>query len=632
MVNEYIEKINQIKQYIQIVKQDAEYLNDKNTVNKLEELEGYIEDEHFNLIVVGEFSRGKSTFVNALMGKRILPSATNPTTATLNVIENGQEEPAYTIHYHNGKIKEVSEAEFKTIIAPELISSSRTDQMEYVKEIGEIQNIKHVHIAVQNQLGMNGISIIDTPGVNDLDTRREQITYNYIPKADAAIVILSATPLLSASENKFICEKILKNDISKLFVVINFKDILKFEEDYERVLHEARMKLNGIVPENRIFLVSAKRALAFKRKMNGENVKNNVPVTLHETGFEEMEDALYDFLISERGNIKLERFRAVLRSTVRDMLDNAYITRMQTIHMSKEELEKTIKEIRPTIQKKKMQCTNELESLKRTLLMEQDALEKEYRKLLTAVAYKAKKAVESYSGNVPEEVVDRISDETSFMEKELQVEFPNRIQEMITNHVKYSLNRIGEDVATIGVKINFFEKLGHKKDILTMSDVETLDMTEHKRKDEDAEALLTLGALAGGFILGATVGLAALPLVYVGGMILDSYLETQGNEGADENNAPVVTSASVRKVFMAEITQKYFNPIEDRVREFRKNYTDQVSKLVKKVQKECDMRLEQSVQLLELELEEKQNESLSMEQEMNDLNVMKQRLENILRM
>lgn len=635
-ITQYYQNVERIKKDIQLVKEYAEYLKDKNSIEKLEELEKYITDEHFNLVVVGEFSRGKSSFVNAIIGKRILPSSKNPTTATLNVVENGISEPVYTIHYHNGKSKTVNEQEFKKIIAPELLSNEKSKQAEYVSKVGEIQKIKHIHIAVENELGKNGVTIIDTPGVNDLDSRREQITFNYIPKADAAVVILSATQQLTASENKFIQERILKNDISKLFIVINFKDILSNEADCQRVLSFVGEKLKSVVPSNRLFLVSAKEALAYKRKMNGENLKSDitVPASLEETGFVEMEAALYDFLANERGSIKLERFKAILNSVIKDILENTIEMHVQSIHMSKDELQQKIKELRPMIHRSRKRCENELENLKIELLMHQEALSKEYRKYLTAVAYKAKKAVENYSGTVPAEVYELISDETASMEKELQVDFPKRIQEKIEDVVKSSLNRMGDEFSEMGVHINLFDQMKHSGNIMTAGDAECLDVTERRRNnDADTGDLLELGYFAGSFVLGLTVGVAALPLVFIGGKLLEAYMDNQEENGqtGTEGNEPVITNVSLRRVFMSEINKLYFVPVEDKVKEFRVNYEKQILDLIKKIQIDCNKRLEQSIRQLELELEEKQCEQSSLEKEIENVEEMKQQLNAMLR-
>lgn len=632
-IAQYYDRVDQLKESIKAVKADALYLNDENSLKKLEDLERYIEDEKFNLVVVGEFSRGKSTFVNAIMGKRLLPSSKNPTTATLNIVENGGEEPVFTIHYHDGGSKMVDEAGFKSIVAAELISNSQKDQIEYVKKVQEIQAIRNIHISVANQLGENGITIIDTPGVNDLDTRREQITYDFIPKADAAIVLLAAIPLLAASEIKFIKERILKNDISKLFVIINFKDRLTNGEECQRVLDKAKEMLADVVAGEHIFLLSAKDALTYKRKQNGEVLKSRVkvPETLEQTGFADMEQALYEFLATERGNIKLERFKSIFHSIIRDLLDNALAERMQNMHLSREELGQKIDRIRPMIHQNKTRCGRELEALKRTLLKEQAAFEKEYRQSLTAVAYKAKGAVEVYAGAEPNELFEQISDATALLQEDMQVHFPQRIQETVNRHVTDALHRIGEDFSAVGVQLNMFENMGSAGNMISVENVQNLDVSETEQID--GVAALSLGLMVGGFLLGCAIGAAAIPVMYIGGKLMDSYLANQGDTGgSDGNQTATVTNASVCRAFMSEVNKNYFEPIDDKVKEFRNDYERQITEIVENIEKECNVRLEQKISQMEAELEEKRRETLSIEKEMESVGEMKRSLEKILSM
>ena len=78
----------------------------------LESLEKRMADDHFQLVVVGMFSRGKSTFVDALLGKRLLPTSKKPTTAVISKITYG-EKPAFFLHYKDESAsQELSEESF----------------------------------------------------------------------------------------------------------------------------------------------------------------------------------------------------------------------------------------------------------------------------------------------------------------------------------------------------------------------------------------------------------------------------------------------------------------------------------------------------------------------------------------
>ena len=82
-------KMNELKRNISMLKIYAQYFADDDYRNDLDQYIKDINEDRFQMLVVGEFSRGKSTLINALLGKALIPSSRNPTTATLNVIKNG---------------------------------------------------------------------------------------------------------------------------------------------------------------------------------------------------------------------------------------------------------------------------------------------------------------------------------------------------------------------------------------------------------------------------------------------------------------------------------------------------------------------------------------------------------------
>ena len=134
----------------------------------------------------------------------------------------------------------------------------------------ELGNIAYTELRYPLEFTRGGVELIDTPGTNDLDQAREEITLRFIPQADAAIMLLSAEQILARSEMDFLRERILKSDISKIFFVVNFKDRLADPADGERILNLAREQLQGLVNQPRLFLVSSRGALNWRRAGAGE--------------------------------------------------------------------------------------------------------------------------------------------------------------------------------------------------------------------------------------------------------------------------------------------------------------------------------------------------------------------------
>jgi len=130
------------------------------------------------------------------------------------------------------------------------------------------RTLHHVEITHAAPLLANQLTIVDTPGVNDINEQRAEITYGYLPRADASIFLLDATQILTASERQFLEERILRSSRDRLIFVIAKADLLDERELAETVAF-ARKHLSAIVPEPAIFPVSAKKALAGDRAGSG---------------------------------------------------------------------------------------------------------------------------------------------------------------------------------------------------------------------------------------------------------------------------------------------------------------------------------------------------------------------------
>jgi small GTP-binding protein len=216
-----------------------------------------LDAERFSVVVLGEFNHGKSSFINALLGGPVLPTGITPTTALLTHINHG-ERASTTLVTEAGERKQVAGETLAKWVTVEGLANAKPNG-------GAVHHVEITHPAplLENQL-----TIVDTPGVNDINEQRAEITYGYLPRADAAIFLLDATQILTASERQFLEERILRSSRDRLLFVVAKADLLD-DQELAETLAFARKHLTAIVPEPEIFPVSAKRALAGDRAGSG---------------------------------------------------------------------------------------------------------------------------------------------------------------------------------------------------------------------------------------------------------------------------------------------------------------------------------------------------------------------------
>jgi small GTP-binding protein len=243
---------------------------DKTRIPKLDE-------ERFALVVLGEFNHGKSTFVNALCGAPILPAGITPTTATINHLVWG-EKPSAVAHLVDGKTKKVD---------PKALADWVTIEG---KEVG---HVKYVEIAWPAEILKDKVTLVDTPGVNDINEARAEITYGYIPRADACLFLLDGAQVLKQSERAFLEQRILRRSRDKLIFVLGKADLLAPDER-DQALAYCREHLGKVVDEPVIFPISAKRAL------------DKDPAMREASGFEPLLAYLRNYLADQRGRVLLD--------------------------------------------------------------------------------------------------------------------------------------------------------------------------------------------------------------------------------------------------------------------------------------------------------------------------------------
>ena len=214
------------------------------------ELKQDIQNDFYTVVVLGEFKRGKSTFVNALLGKSLLPMNILPETATINAIMYC-DTPTVQVVYKDGSLKQGEAA------------SEYLEQFSARQEVNEAKDVRYIKIGYPSALLKNRVVLVDTPGVSDLDEQRCDITYEFIPKANAVLFLLDANSPLKKTEKDFIEERLLPQGIQHIMFLLNKYDAVDEEEEEDNdLLENTRKRLsNAFQRDIPVYPVSARWAL-----------------------------------------------------------------------------------------------------------------------------------------------------------------------------------------------------------------------------------------------------------------------------------------------------------------------------------------------------------------------------------
>ena len=283
-----------------------------------------VKSHNFRIAVVGEFSKGKSTLLNALLEEEIQPVRAIACSGTLSVLKYG-ERKRVICRYKDGTETEIPFEEYKVkaAISEAAAVGNRSEELKQ-SQLSEII-FEHPEL----DLCRYGVEIIDSPGLNE-HPERTAITMKLLEDTDAVIFLTSALQVLTQGERKLLQDLITqlnsgdRNErANNLFVVVNFMDQLQTEADRLQVKQLVANFLQGdrkaypkgnrslIEGENRIHFISAYQAL----QTNLSGKQNN-----YSDKFQEFTSSIENFLSTERRVIKLQQTKFQINSLVKTCL------------------------------------------------------------------------------------------------------------------------------------------------------------------------------------------------------------------------------------------------------------------------------------------------------------------------
>ena len=253
---------------------------------RLDELRRRLEEERCYLAVLGQFKRGKSTLVNALLGEAVLPTAIVPLTSIPTFL-NGGDQPAARVQFENGKPEE-------RFIGPDAAAMAAF-LGRFVTESANPRNrlgVRQVEVKYPAAVLRQGLALIDTPGIGSTFRHNTEATINFLPRCDAALFVVSADPPITEVEVEFL--KLARRKLARLFFVLNKVDYLDADERRAAVsfLEQVLCEQVGFPSAPPIFCASARQGLAARRSQD--------EAAWQRSGMAGIEQQIVDFLLTEK--------------------------------------------------------------------------------------------------------------------------------------------------------------------------------------------------------------------------------------------------------------------------------------------------------------------------------------------
>lgn len=202
----------------------------------LDRLETRFKLPGFRLAFVGEFSRGKSSLINRLLERDILPVGAVPTTASLIAISPGiEEQMEINPGQSNPELRPLTQLAWENLTA--------TDDQGHEQTI-----LKPIRITLNHPwLHSLDVEIIDTPGAGDLSEKRAAIVQDLLSQCDAAVLVISASLPFSLTERTFLEEKVIGQHVPRVLVVVSKLDTIDFRERMG-VFHDLQARIAQVSP------------------------------------------------------------------------------------------------------------------------------------------------------------------------------------------------------------------------------------------------------------------------------------------------------------------------------------------------------------------------------------------------
>jgi predicted GTPase len=283
-LTEYTQAKFQVTHQVRLLEQYFQRRQNKERAEECHSLLVKLAEDRFTLAVVGQFKRGKSSLMNALILEELLPTGVLPLTSAITILRFG---PCHQL------VVTYQESHFDS-------QGPLSNLKDFVTEEGNpgnAKNIRAVYVETPSPFLRRGLEFVDTPGIGSAIEANTETTYSFIPNCDAVLFVTGVDAPMTDCEMDFL--RRLQRDVGKLFCVVNKIDLLDEPQRSQAIAFattQIRRSLGN--SEVRVFPVSSRIALSHH---GGDAYQPN-----ERSGISELRYALGEFLSNEKNCVLLK--------------------------------------------------------------------------------------------------------------------------------------------------------------------------------------------------------------------------------------------------------------------------------------------------------------------------------------
>jgi len=527
-------KIVNSRSAIESVAGDSEFQHQDALVQIMRETSNLLTNSAVEIGVFGQVKRGKSTLVNAMIGREVSATGMKPKTAVPVTVEYSPEESGLIV---------LDDGSMSIASIGDAIEATTQQHRSYRIKNG-LPLVNRVVIRLPLEWLQSGVKVVDTPGLSDpgLTDVYENYALAELSRVGAAIFVVSYPPGPEQHETALIASLASKG-LAKIFFVINaYSDLWKRKGAREEMAEYLEEILDGAVPPDSDLHADDRRVFVINLKLATEGVESSSAKKLAESGFGAFREELEEFLstgalqrVTEGAGKRLLRAAAVIEGTLRER--SSAIKDPQRAKQIREELQVSIKQSSDAMAQVSSYVSTSIERL--TIELE-GVVSSGYSKSLSAVSATTERAK-------LREAISRLSVESAAVASTLV----NRIQRDLLPVVEKARNDLAASLSVSSWSYTPNDALGGLLATHDFSGVNVADYVAPSDYSPHARgAGAVIGAMLGG---GGGIALAATgPLgLAIGGILGWLFADSMGEFFKSRGNSPQASPKEIQSVISA---------------------------------------------------------------------------------